>query len=88
MKGEVIDRDRQRFRLEDYRNKVILPNLWATWCGPCIAEFPDLVELQKTYHVQGLEVIGLNIGEIDVNVHGNCGSQARKLNSGKPQVLY
>jgi thiol-disulfide isomerase/thioredoxin len=39
------------------RGKVVLLNLWATWCQPCVAEFPDLVKLQNNYRSRGLVVI-------------------------------
>src|SRR6059058_1084528 len=48
----------------DYKNKVILLNFWATWCGPCRAEIPDLVELQNRYKDQ-LQVIGLVVDDED-----------------------
>jgi cytochrome c biogenesis protein CcmG/thiol:disulfide interchange protein DsbE len=44
--------------LADSKGKVILLNFWATWCGPCRAEVPDLVELQNKYKDK-LQVIGL-----------------------------
>src|SRR5438874_2868841 len=50
--------------LADYKNKVILLNFWATWCGPCRAEIPDLVELQNRYKDQ-LQVIGLGVDDED-----------------------
>ncbi|PYT72653.1 MAG: hypothetical protein DMG39_09035 [Acidobacteria bacterium] len=50
--------------LADYKNKVILLNFWATWCGPCRAEIPDLVELQNRYKDQ-LQVIGLVVDDED-----------------------
>ena len=37
--------------------KVVLVNLWASWCAPCRAEFPDLVRLQRDYESRGLKVI-------------------------------
>jgi len=46
-------------RLSDYRGKVVLINFWATWCPPCRAEMPDLVQLQRDYAKQGLQIIGI-----------------------------
>jgi thiol-disulfide isomerase/thioredoxin len=51
-------------KLEDFRGKVVLLNFWATWCGPCRAEIPSLIELQKQYKDQ-LQVIGLAVDEED-----------------------
>jgi len=42
------------------KGKVVLLNFWATWCGPCRAEIPDLVELQKRY-ADSLQIIGLAV---------------------------
>jgi peroxiredoxin len=47
-------------RLADYKGKVILLNYWATWCGPCKVEIPDLVALQEKYKDQGFVVLGVS----------------------------
>ena len=47
---------------EDLRGKVTLVNFWATWCGPCRAEIPDLIKLQNRYPDQ-LQVIGVSTDE-------------------------
>ncbi|HEX8835923.1 MAG TPA: TlpA disulfide reductase family protein [Candidatus Acidoferrum sp.] len=52
--------------LAEYKNKVVLLNFWATWCGPCRAEIPDLVELQNKYKDQ-LQIIGLVVDDDDLD---------------------
>ena len=47
------------FKLADFYGKVMVINLWATWCGPCRREIPELVKLQKEFQSRGVEVIGL-----------------------------
>jgi thiol-disulfide isomerase/thioredoxin len=46
-------------RLADYAGKVLVVDLWATWCGPCRQEIPHLVEMAEEYKSRGVEVIGL-----------------------------
>lgn len=47
--------------LADYRGQVVLLNIWATWCAPCLREMPALQELQDEFGSQGLTVIGASI---------------------------
>jgi cytochrome c biogenesis protein CcmG, thiol:disulfide interchange protein DsbE len=47
-------------RLTDQRNKVVLVNIWATWCGPCRAEMPQLDELYRSRKNEGLMVFGIS----------------------------
>ena len=42
-------------KLSDYSGKVLLVNLWATWCGPCRNETPELVKLNKEFQSRGVE---------------------------------
>ena len=51
--------------LADYSGKVVLVNLWATWCGPCRVETPELVRLHKEFQSQGVEMVGLSTEDPD-----------------------
>ncbi len=55
----------QRAKLADYKGKVVVLDFYATWCEPCRAETPHLVNLQRQYGDKGLQVIGLNVGGDD-----------------------
>lgn len=60
MQADIKLLDDSTFKLQDKKGKVILANLWATWCGPCIEEMPHLIEMHEKYKDKGFEVIGLN----------------------------
>jgi len=57
----------ETFRLSEQRGKVVLINIWATWCGPCTMEMPDIDQLAKDY-AEELVVIGVNCGESEETV--------------------
>ncbi len=46
--------------LSDLKGKTVLINFWATWCGPCKAELPDIESLSKAYASKGLVVVGVS----------------------------
>ncbi|SRR5882724_8614221 len=59
---QVNDLDGKPISLDDVKGKIVLLNFWATWCGPCREEIPDLIELQKKYKDQ-LAIIALATDE-------------------------
>jgi len=63
----VRDLDGREISSESLRGKVVIVNFWATWCGPCRAEIPDLVALQEKYK-DTLQVIGISEDEAGVDV--------------------
>lgn len=57
-------------KLSDYAGKVLVVNLWATWCGPCRMEIPELVKFHKEYRAKGLEVVGLSTENPEASAAG------------------
>jgi thiol-disulfide isomerase/thioredoxin len=60
---KLTDLDGKSLSLSSLKGKVVLLNFWATWCGPCKAEIPDLISLQKKYADQGLVIVGASVDE-------------------------
>jgi thiol-disulfide isomerase/thioredoxin len=52
-------------KLASFKGKPIIVNFWATWCGPCRAEIPSLVELQTQYGAEGKDIVILGISVDD-----------------------
>ncbi|MCG8601128.1 MAG: TlpA family protein disulfide reductase [Verrucomicrobiales bacterium] len=55
-KGNEVD-------LAEMRDKVILVDFWATWCGPCVAELPHLLETYAKYKDKGFEIVGISLDD-------------------------
>ncbi|WP_441000462.1 TlpA disulfide reductase family protein [Fodinibius sp. SL11] len=53
----------ETFRLSNQKGKVVLMNIWATWCAPCREETPELVDLYEKYKDEGYVTLGVSIDE-------------------------
>lgn len=60
---EVKSLEGKPLKLEDYKNKVVLIDFWATWCGPCIAELPNVKDAYEKHHGKGFEIIGISLDQ-------------------------
>ena len=61
LNAEIQPLDGEPFRLADFKDKVVVLDIWATWCGPCRYEIPHLVEISKEFAPKNVEVIGLTL---------------------------
>jgi thiol-disulfide isomerase/thioredoxin len=68
------------FDLASTRGSVVLLNIWATWCGPCRYEIPELIELHETYAERGFQVIGASVDGTESMKEVAPMAKARKIN--------
>ena len=61
---KVKDLDGRELTLQTYKGKVVLLNFWATWCGPCRAEIPGLIQIQDAYKDR-VQIIGMDVDDTD-----------------------
>lgn len=58
---ELLDKDGLRKLVQERNGRILLLNVWATWCQPCVAEFPDLIKLSNAYNKDRVEIVGISV---------------------------
>lgn len=58
---EEKDLDGQPLSIAKYKGKVVLLDFWATWCGPCVGELPNVLKVYEKYQGKGFEIIGVSL---------------------------
>jgi len=65
IKVEDIDKSKLEKLIKNRKGKVLLLNIWASWCPPCKKEFPDFVKLAEKYKNSKVEIVGLSVDDKD-----------------------
>lgn len=69
-------------QLESYQGKIVVADLWAMWCAPCIKRFPKMVELHQEYADKGVEFVSINFDEAsDTEMLENADTFLKEMNA-------
>ncbi len=60
---DFIDFEGKRHRLSDFKGRLVLLDFWASWCGPCRRENPNIVKIYEKYKNSGFEIFGVSLDE-------------------------
>ena len=79
--------DGREFDIAKLRGKVVLIDFWATWCGPCIAELPNVKNVYAAYHEKGFEVVGITLENSGISPKDSEEQVTAKLALAKTKMM-
>jgi thiol-disulfide isomerase/thioredoxin len=82
----VLDADGKEKTLEQYKGKVVVLNIWAEWCGPCVEEMPTLAKLQKEF--EGKDVVVAPVAFGYENAFDSAKAKLNELSGGELPFFY